>query len=227
MSEHDARLSRKAQVLRHVQRGDREGIGGESVVSPIFTMTGIVEGFPAIRQAVWDAGYGDDLEWQEAVTEPTTADEFARAAIFVICNSGMKHTVAQGIFRRVMAALDIGKSAHTAFGHKGKATAIDDIWARRQPLLWQFRAYADKLAFCESLPWIGAITKYHLAKNLGVDVAKPDVHLQRLANANGCTVEGLCRQIAEREGLRVASVDVVLWRACAIGLINTRQALAA
>lgn len=82
----------------------------------------------------------------------------------------------------------------------------------------------DKLAFCESLPWIGGITKYHLAKNFGADVAKPDVHLKRLADAAGCTAQALCDRLARETGYRVGTVDVVLWRACAIGLVDSRAA---
>ena len=80
----------------------------------------------------------------------------------------------------------------------------------------------DKLAFLESLPWIGGITKYHAAKNFGLQYAKPDVHLARLAEREGCTAQQLCERLAGELGLRVASVDTVLWRACATGVINSR-----
>lgn len=37
----------------------------------------------------------------------------------------------------------------------------------------------DALDALKVLPWIGDVTKYHLAKNIGLaDVAKPDVHLE-------------------------------------------------
>lgn len=164
----------------------------------------------------------DDIAWAESVREPESADQFARDAIFVICNSGMKSTVARSIFERCMSAIEDGVSVSRGFGHKGKAAAIDTIWRDRGQLLVGYLAAADKLAFCESLPWIGGITKYHLAKNLGADVAKPDVHLQRLADREGCTPQALCERLAVDTGLRVASIDTVLWRACANGLINSR-----
>ena len=72
---------------------------------------------------------------------------------------------------------------------------------------------------CASLPWIGDITKYHLAKNLGANVAKPDRWLVRLADAEKTTVDQLCRRLAIATGDRVATVDVVLWRACAVGVL--------
>ena len=179
-----------------------------------------------LLRAVRAAGYGGDVDWAENACEPVDADEFAREAIFVICNSGMRFAVAQGIFNRVMVALESGSTADTVFGHKGKCGAIDHIWAERGSLFDKYRAAPDKLAFCESLPWIGCITKYHLAKNFGADVAKPDVHLQRLAEHEGTTPQKLCADLAAATGFRVNTVDVVLWRACAIGVINSRKLVA-
>lgn len=164
----------------------------------------------------------EDIAWQESVVPPTDAEDFAGEAIFVICNSGMKNTIARKIFTKVMAALQGGASARTVFGHPGKAKAIDGIWARREEHLAGYLAAADKITFCESLPWIGGITKYHLAKNFGADVAKPDVHLQRLADREGTTAQDLCARLAAQTGYRIATVDLILWRACANGVLNSR-----
>lgn len=164
----------------------------------------------------------DDIEWANSCCEPDDADKFAQEAIFVICNSGMKNTVARGIYERVGVAIRAGRSASTAFGHKGKAAAIDDIWRRRNELLAAYLAATDKLEFCASLPWIGHITKYHLAKNFGAQVAKPDVHLQRLADREKVTAQALCERLAVETGYRVPAIDTVLWRACANGIINSR-----
>lgn len=163
-----------------------------------------------------------DIEWAEGIEAPTDADFFGSETIYVICNSGMKNTVARGIYERCMAALQQGRPVSEVFGHKGKAGAIETIWRNREQLLVDYLAAEDKLAFCESLPWIGGITKYHLAKNFGADVAKPDVHLQRLADREGCTAQQLCERLAAETGLRIAAVDTVLWRACANGILNSR-----
>jgi hypothetical protein len=178
--------------------------------------------FALLERRICEAGYGGDIDWSETVSEPKDAEEFAREAIFVICNSGMRFTVAQGIFERVMRRLQVGGSAHDAFGHKGKSDAIDRIWRDREELLAAYLDAPDKLAFCESLPFIGGITKYHLAKNFGADVAKPDIHLQRLADWEGTTPQALCDRLARESGYRASTVDVILWRACAIGLIDSR-----
>lgn len=164
----------------------------------------------------------EDVAWAEGLQPPDDEEAFALEAIFVICNSGMKNTVARGIFERVRAALFTDKSAGTAFGHKGKAAAIDHIWRNQSVLFLDYCMSTDRLAFLESLPWIGGITKYHLAKNFGLQYAKPDVHLQRLADREGCTAQALCERLARATGFKVATVDTILWRACANGVIDSR-----
>lgn len=165
----------------------------------------------------------EDIVWAESLQPPSSAEDFALEAIFVICNSGMKNTVARGIFERVRVELTTGEThdAHRAFKHAGKAQAINEIWDRRVELLAGYLAATDKLEFCASLPWIGGITKYHLAKNFGAQVAKPDVHLQRLADREGVSPQSLCERLAAESGYCVATVDTLLWRACANGVINS------
>lgn len=174
---------------------------------------------------------GDDIAWAEGLMPPASADDFASETIFVICNSGMKHTVARRIYDKVQDALESGTPVREVFRHEGKAAAIERIWRERQELYASLMAIVlvreepEKgrrlLEFCESLPWIGGITKYHLAKNFGADVAKPDVHLQRLADREKCTPQELCERLAQATAWRVATVDTLLWRACALGLIDS------
>ena len=121
-----------------------------------------------------------------------------------------------------MAALRAGRSARTVYAHPGKSAAIDEIWRRRQRLFREFRAAQDVLAFCAGLPWLGPVTKFHLAKNLGVDVAKPNVHLNRLSKPEGVTAQELCERLASETGYRAATIDLILWRACANGIIHSR-----
>ena len=180
-----------------------------------------LEQFRRIEAAVRDAGYGDAIAWSEGIAPPATATEFAEHAIYVICNSGMKNSVAVAIHRRCMAALRGGGSATAKYGHPGKAFAIDRIWRERAALFEAHLVADDKLAFLATLPWIGPITVYHLAKNLGGDFAKPDVHLNRLAAAEGCTAQKLCERLARDTGYRAATVDTILWRACEQGIISS------
>lgn len=163
-----------------------------------------------------------DIEWAESLGPPRSADDFALTIVFVICNSGMRYTVARGIYDRVRDALYAGKSASTAFGHAGKTEAIDQIWFERISLYLLYMGREDgRLEFIERLPWIGKITKYHVAKNFGLPYAKPDVHMDRLATAFKTTAQALCEAIASTSGYRVATIDTLLWRAAAVGVLDT------
>ena len=182
--------------------------------------------FHEILAELCDIGLGEaDLQWSENTGPPETSDIFALESAFVICNSGMHNRVAAAIFARIRRALLNGESATTVFGHAGKAAAIDRIWASRHELHVAYLEAIDKIAFCRSLPWIGGITSYHLAKNFGAPVAKPDIHLQRLAARHGTDPQTLCESLAERLGFSVGAIDVILWRACAERILDARTSL--
>lgn len=181
--------------------------------------------FRRIEQAVRQAGYGEDIQWSETIDQPTSPEQFAEAAIYVICNSGMAFTVAASIVEKCYEAVRAGAAVSAVFGHPGKAAAIEHVWYGRVALYAAYIDADDKLEFCQSLPWIGPVTKFHLAKDLGVDVAKPDVHLVRLARAEQTTVARMCARLARLTGYRIATVDTVLWRACSTGILNSRRYL--
>lgn len=179
--------------------------------------------FHEILADLCDLGFGEsDVEWSENCGPPETAEQFALETAFVICNSGMQNRIAAVIFDKVRNAVLSGGSATDVFGHEGKAAAIDRIWRDREELMRGYLEAVDKVGFCRTLPWIGGITCYHLAKNFGAPVAKPDVHLQRLAARHGTDAQTLCETIGSRNGFSAATVDVVLWRACAERILDPR-----
>jgi hypothetical protein len=72
---------------------------------------------------------------------------------------------------------------------------------------------ADPLYALQQFPFIGPITSLHLAKNLGIPLAKSDRHLSRLAESCGYTdPQLLCSNIAQFTGDPIDVVDIVLWR---------------
>lgn len=178
--------------------------------------------FRQIEAAVRSSGYAAEIEESENAAPPTSAEQFATEAIYVIINSGMSNRVAQPIFRRCIDALRATGSCADAFGHPGKAAAIDRIWADRERYFVDYLSSDDPLAAIERLPWIGAVTRFHLAKIFGGAFAKPDVHLNRLAEAEGTDAQTLCERLARETGYRVETIDLILWRACANGLIDSR-----
>ena len=97
----------------------------------------------------------------------------------------------------------------------------------------------DKLNYLQKLPHIGKITANHLARNLGEDVVKYDIWIQRL----GCVFAQkpelftqinngkLCKEIrqscdemfshlAKETNLPRGYIDVVLWKSLQQGLIK-------
>ncbi|MGX5846667.1 hypothetical protein ACWGTO_06260 [Mesorhizobium sp. PL10] len=155
-------------------------------------------------------------------TPPTDATDFALRVSYVILNSGMRWTVTQDIWSRMKPALlKTGKVGET-FGHPGKRKAINLVMSNRSELFQTFHSAwdvgsAEVIEFCETLPYVGVITKYHLAKNLGVDTAKPDVWLERVAANSGEDVHELCSRLSQLAGDSVSTVDYVIWKACQQG----------
>jgi thermostable 8-oxoguanine DNA glycosylase len=68
-----------------------------------------------------------------------------------------------------------------------------------------------------NLPFIGGITKYHLARNIGlISCAKPDLHLCRwcgriTGREDEETVHEVTRRIAESVEKKQGTVDFAIW----------------
>lgn len=174
-----------------------------------------------LKSRVIEAGYQEEIDWAANISEPKTADEFFCEYTYVVCNSGMKQQIARVIFEKIMRVINAGLSASSAFNHKGKSLAIDKVYTNRRTLFRKYRNTPDsmKLAFLRDLPWIGDITKYHLAKNFGHDCIKPDRHLVRIAANCNTTPEMMCRLLSEQTGDRLSVVDTVIWRAANLGWV--------
>lgn len=91
-----------------------------------------------------------------------------------------------------------------------RAKAIKDWWPAFQ-MTW-----LDTPEKLQALPWIGPVSCYHLARNIGQDAVKPDLHLVRLAEHYGfCSPLRMCEYIrSNRQNERLGVVDLVLFYAC-------------
>jgi hypothetical protein len=75
------------------------------------------------------------------------------------------------------------------------------------------KTYLDTIDSMTGLGFIGPKTKYHLARNLGFDVAKPDRWLCRIAEKLGWeSVDSMCDYLANKHGLKVKEIDIILWK---------------
>lgn len=193
------------------------------------------------KKFIIDRGFAHEITWQSstALTEPSPP-AFMREAAWVVLSAGMSESVVRGLFSRLSAAMcdfdpvmlsrnreGARAAALAIFGHERKIGAILDIAAavcRIGPDAIRAELTDDPEGFLRSLPYIGPITWRHLAKNLGLPVAKPDRHLARLAHAVGReSVDGLCDEIARWLGEPVAVVDLVLWRWSALHARECRR----
>jgi hypothetical protein len=175
-----------------------------------------IERYITLKEAVIHRGYATEVDWADGVKECQDADGFALEAIWVVLNSGMREQVARIIQGRILPLLFDGESSSGGFGHKLKCKAIDHIWTQRLRLFAEWRESTDRLAYLETLPHIGGITKYHLARNLGMDYCKPDRHLVRIAGEE--SPHAMCSRLAKETGDRIGVVDCVIWRAANLGL---------
>jgi hypothetical protein len=180
-----------------------------------------VETYLKLKEAIIQMGYERDITWIETLVPPQDPDIFWAEYAWVVLNSGMKSQIAEKIWHKVRPAVISGAGARSVFGHPGKAAAIDLVYRDRARLHAEYLALpAEKqLDWLRELPWIGPITCYHLAKNYAVDVCKPDRHLVRIAKEYGVTPDELCGKLAKETSSRVATVDMVIWRAANLELV--------
>lgn len=164
-------------------------------------------------------GYGDELEWQESLKPCTVPLQFVSETIWVILNSGMREQIARIICHRIDRAIEEGLDISTAFGHKGKVAAIKYVLENGADLFAKWQAATDKIVFLQTIPFIGKITCWHLAKNLGEDCVKPDRHLVRIASQYDLSPDSLCKKLSSETGYRKCTIDIVLWRAANLKLI--------
>lgn len=165
------------------------------------------------REFLIQHGYEFEIDLVDKRTfEDIDVKQFLSEYIYVVLNSGMKNQVADKIFRRYC------RRGLPAIGHDGKRNAIAE--AEKKCIEWfkelsKQQSDRSKLEYLSALPFIGKITKYHLARNLGLDVAKPDRHLVKMADRFQFNdVHEMCKKISEETGDRIGTVDVILWRYC-------------
>lgn len=185
--------------------------------------------YETAKAVLIDGGFQSEIDWQASRTmDSVVPDEFLAEAAWVVINSGFREAVARRIFPalslcfcdwkadEVASSADYCRaSALTVFGHRQKIEAIIQIaetvaedWAGLRGELDQ-----DPISALQRLPFIGPITSFHLAKNLGYPCAKADRHLVRTAEMLGqpC-VQTLCLEIADATGDSMGVVDLILWR---------------
>ncbi len=170
-------------------------------------------------------------------------DEFASHCAYVILAGGFSQKTAKKIHEKIMNFLFSDGADFNAlikiFNNKNKINAICKIWENRELLrdgYYRLESLDDRLQFLQKLPHVGKITANHLARNLGEDIVKYDVWIQRL----GCVFAGknlpvdnaklspeiktacddMFAHLVTQTGLPRGYIDVVLWKGCQVKLIS-------
>jgi hypothetical protein len=193
--------------------------------------TKIVERYLKAKEAVLKGGFAAEIDWQDKIRFPDiTEADFLREAAWVVLSSGMREAVIRQKFPAISAAFYYWRSANqivrnsekcrgralTIFGHRQKIDAINKI--AEQISVQGFEIFKNRIQnkgieFIQTLPFMGPATSYHLAKNIGLDVVKPDRHLVRVAAAAGYdNPRLLCEEISKLVGDRLSVIDLVIWR---------------
>lgn len=178
------------------------------------------------------AGFASEIDWyaEGRARDRTTESELLTEVAWVIFNSGMRESVVRRLFPRLAQAFLGFESAQLiadnaeacrdraclVFNHRIKANAVIEFSRRTAEMGYVVlleRLKYEGVAFLESFPFMGPATSRHLGKNLGLDIAKPDRHLVRIAIAAGFgNPQELCECISRWTGDDIAQIDVVLWR---------------
>ena len=187
----------------------------------------------------------DEIKQNLSNPQKLNSFEFASTVSYVILAGGFSQKTAKRIHKIIMEKLPNNPSVDELlkiFNNKNKINAIVKIWNNRQNFCDDFYKCSDleeKLSYLQTLPHIGKITANHLARNLGENVVKYDIWIQRLGVLYGKNtglyekidngkldkdVKKCCDDMFEHlhveTGLPIGYIDVVLWKALQNHLIE-------
>ena len=170
-------------------------------------------------------------------------DEFAWHAVYVILAGGFSQKTAKKIHAKIMESLSQYGADYDvlikSFNNKNKISAVCKIWENRGAMCEAYYVCKDtdsRIKYLETLPHIGKITAHHLARNLGEDLVKYDIWIQRLGRVFvgknlpidnsklSSEIKKACDEmfahLVHETGLPRGYIDVVLWKACQVKLIS-------
>jgi len=195
------------------------------------SQTKIAARYLEAKTAVIEEGFGPEIDWQNNLSfDEIGESDFLREGAWVILSSGMRESVIREKFTKISKAFVDWKSANaivrqkadcrrqalSVFGHRGKIDAIielaERVYVAGFGAIWS-RLAAEGVPYLQTFRYMGPATARHFAKNLGLDVVKPDRHLLRVSRATGFeSPAALCDMIAKAVGDKKSVVDIVIWR---------------
>ena len=174
-----------------------------------------------------------------------SSEDFASTVSYVILAGGFSQKTAKKIHKIIMENLPKNPSVEDLlkiFNNKNKINAIVKIWNNRQDFcdgFYKCKSLDEKLNYLQKLPHIGKITANHLARNLGENVVKYDIWIQRLGVLYGgnralykkidngkldADIKKCCDEMFEHleqeTNMPRGYIDVVLWKSLQNHLIE-------
>lgn len=188
------------------------------------------------KKFVISNGYSREVEWQRTrcFLDFTETDLLRETAWVILC-CGFREAIVRSYFNWlslcfcdwesareiVNNASECRSTALAVFGNGRKIDAIVKVAQRVDDVGYSTLKKAicsNAITELQNLPFIGPVTSWHLAKNLGLEVAKPDRHLTRFSSLLGFDdANDLCRAVARVTGETISVVDIVFWRYAASG----------
>ncbi|SRR5579871_1365872 len=177
------------------------------------------------------AGFGWEADWQRSrVFGDFSERDLLRETAWVIMCSGFRESTVRCCFGYISLCFCDWESAREIARHR--RACIDTAAARFQNYRklnaivnvadticeagfsrLQSRIHREPIVELQQFPFVGPTTSWHLAKNLGLNVAKNDRHLAKFAEQYGfSSAHTLCQVIADMTGEPKSVVDIVLWR---------------
>ena len=191
----------------------------------------LVDVYLSIKDTVIERGFAWEIDWlTESDFNRVSESDFLRESAWVVLTTGFRESVVRSVFGSLSSAFldwrsaaviqansaQCRRAALRVFRNERKIDAmlaISSVVALDGFERVRFLINERTIDYLQTLPYIGSVTAFHLAKNLGLPVAKPDRHLTRIAHAAGFgSPQDLCECISERVGDPVHVVDLVLWR---------------
>jgi hypothetical protein len=184
-----------------------------------------------IKEYVIEEGYSFEIDYASDLNfNNLTESLFLEETAWVILSSGMSFKIISDKFHLVSEAFYNWESANKIYenAHDCKNNSLK-IFNNQQKIdaiitvssivkSEGFRNIKTRIGkngvdYLTRFPFIGPVTKFHLAKNIGINVTKPDRHLVRISSAIGYdSPNDLCNDIAKRISEKKAIIDLVFWR---------------
>ena len=187
----------------------------------------------------------DEIKEKLANPKEISADDFASCVSYVILAAGFSQKTAKKYHKIIMDKIQENQCIEDllkVFNNKSKINSILHVWNNRESYkdgFYKCKSSAEKIKYLTTLPHIGKITANHLARNLGENVVKYDIWIQRLGvlysgdkklsslidNGNlNPKIKSVCDDMFEHleheTKLPKGYIDVVLWKSAQNHLIE-------